>query len=104
MLKLRRSDPDRYRSHRGSILAFGVDGISGQLPSLHQLNQFLWMQTTWYTGECSSSHVDLIVVEVGCGLARPKHQTREQRVADIAPMFAGALELSNVFLPKAFGG
>ena len=56
--------------------------------------------------EFAKNHPELEfnVVEVGCGLARPKHQTREQRVADIAPMFAGALELSNVFLPKAFGG
>ena len=52
----------------------------------------------------NNPELEFNVVEVGCGLARPKHQTREQRVADIAPMFAGALELSNVFLPKAFGG
>ena len=51
-------------------------------------------------------HPELIfnVTEIGCGLARPKHQTREQRVADIAPMFANAIGLPNVYLPKIFGG
>ena len=44
------------------------------------------------------------VTEVGCGLARPKHQTREQRVSDIRGLFVEALPLGNVYLPKAFGG
>ena len=44
------------------------------------------------------------VTEIGCGLARPKWQSRAERVADIAPLFANALGLSNVYLPKVFGG
>ena len=52
----------------------------------------------------SNPELQFNVTEVGCGLARPKHQTREQRVADIRGLFVGALPLGNVFLPKAFGG
>ena len=51
------------------------------------------------------------VTKIGCGLAKPKHQTREQRVADIASMFALAMEnmlqdnsFANVNLPIEFGG
>ena len=57
------------------------------------------------------------VTEVGCGLACPVGQTREERISDIASLFADALEpwsidrkgvsyngLENVNLPKAFQG
>jgi len=55
---------------------------------------------TWF----AAAHPELTfdVTAVGCGLARPQHQTREQRVSVIAPMFAEAYKLKNVNLPVEF--
>jgi len=44
------------------------------------------------------------VTAIGCGLARPKWQTREERVADMRKLFVELLPFANVFLPIEFGG
>jgi|TARA_B100001245_G_C22894509_1_gene431637 hypothetical protein len=44
------------------------------------------------------------VTAIGCGLARPKWQTRKERIADISSMFSKCVLLPNVNLPKEFGG
>ena len=51
---------------------------------------------TWF----AAAHPELTfdVTAIGCGRARPQHQTREQRVSVIAPMFAEAYKLKNVNL------
>ena len=55
---------------------------------------------TWF----AAAHPELTfdVTAIGCGRARPQHQTREQRVSVIAPMFAEAYKLKNVNLPVEF--
>ena len=73
-------------------------GDSGILPE-DKIREYV-SAFTWF----AAAHPELTfdVTAVGCGLARPQHQTREQRVSVIAPMFAEAYKLKNVNLPVEF--
>ena len=86
---------------RGNSYAIPTKDAELRILSLERIAQYV---DDFIEFAKSNPELQFNVTEVGCGLARPKHQTREQRVADITPMFAGALELSNVYLPKDFGG